>query len=129
MSPHVSRARIEEVVKRVGATAYVHQKVKTYSNAQRQRLALAQALLHQPSLLLIEPIGPDLDILHEYVDLLRELADEEGIAVIITSPLLSVMERVCDRVGIIHEGRLVSMRNFRDFRDPHQKQDGGEQIG
>lgn len=113
----VTNERIDEVVQLVGLTARIHEKVKTYSLGMRQRLGLAQALLHSPSVLILDEPTNGLDPagIREIRDYLRKLAREEGLAVIVSSHLLSEMELMCDRIGIIQNGKLKGVQTVTDF--------------
>ncbi|WP_339303629.1 ABC transporter ATP-binding protein [Paenibacillus sp. FSL R5-0519] len=115
MSPGVTKERIAETIERVGLTARIHDKVKTYSLGMRQRLGVAQAILHKPKLLVLdEPTnGLDPQGIRELRDYLRELTQEEGITVFVSSHLLSEMELMCDTVAIIQNGKLIDVRNLR----------------
>lgn len=116
MSPGVTKERIAETIERVGLTARIHDKVKTYSLGMRQRLGVAQAILHRPKLLVLdEPTnGLDPQGIRELRDYLRLLTREEGITVFVSSHLLSEMELMCDTVAIIQNGKLIDVRNLRD---------------
>lgn len=113
----ISQERINEVVKLVGLENRIHDKVKTYSLGMRQRLGLAQALLHKPSLLILDEPTNGLDPagIREIRDYLRKLAKEEGLAVFVSSHLLSEMELMCDRIGILQHGKLIDVQNVKDF--------------
>lgn len=113
----VSKERIAEVVKLVGLSERIHEKVKTYSLGMRQRLGLAQALLHSPSVLILDEPTNGLDPagIREIRDYLKRLAREEGLAVIVSSHLLSEMELMCDRIGIIQKGKLIGVETVNDF--------------
>jgi len=115
MSPGVTKERIAETIERVGLTARIHDKVKTYSLGMRQRLGVAQAILHKPKLLVLdEPTnGLDPQGIRELRDYLRQLTQEEGITVFVSSHLLSEMELMCDTVAIIQNGKLIDVRNLR----------------
>lgn len=115
MSPGVTKERIVETIERVGLTARIHDKVKTYSLGMRQRLGVAQAILHKPKLLVLdEPTnGLDPQGIRELRDYLRQLTQEEGITVFVSSHLLSEMELMCDTVAIIQNGKLIDVRNLR----------------
>lgn len=117
MVPGVTKHRIQEVVELVGLENRIHDKVKTYSLGMRQRLGVAQALLHKPSLLILDEPTNGLDPagIRELRDYLRRLTVEEGISVIVSSHLLSEMELMCDRVAIIQGGKLVDVRKLKDF--------------
>lgn len=117
MMTGISKERIDEVVKLVGLEKRIHDKVKTYSLGMRQRLGLAQALLHKPSLLILDEPTNGLDPagIREIRDYLRKLAKEEGLAVLVSSHLLSEMELMCDRIGILQHGVLIDVQNVREF--------------
>ncbi|GMA50681.1 putative ABC transporter ATP-binding protein YhcH [Alicyclobacillus contaminans] len=116
MSTGVGEERIREVVKLVGLEQRIHDKVKTYSLGMRQRLGLAQALLRKPDVLILDEPTNGLDPagIRELRDHLRTLAKRDGVAVIVSSHLLSEMELMCDRVAIIQSGKLVDVRTIRN---------------
>lgn len=117
MSKGVTKQRIDEVVKLVGLEQRIQEKVKTYSLGMRQRLGLAQALLRKPDVLILDEPTNGLDPagIRELRDHLRTLAKQEGLAVIVSSHLLSEMELMCDRVAIIQAGKLVDVQSMRDM--------------
>ncbi|MCL6459029.1 MAG: ABC transporter ATP-binding protein [Gorillibacterium sp.] len=117
MVPGVSRERIQEVVRLVGLENRIHEKVKRYSLGMRQRLGVAQALLHKPSLLILDEPTNGLDPagIRELRDYLHKLAQEENISVVVSSHLLAEMELMCDRIGIIQNGRLIDVKLMKDF--------------
>ncbi|MFD0714305.1 ABC transporter ATP-binding protein [Paenibacillus sp. GCM10027626] len=112
MVPGISRQRIDEVVELVGLRERIHDKVKTYSLGMRQRLGVAQAIMHKPSLLILDEPTNGLDPagIRELRDYLRKLTREEGITIFVSSHLLSEMELMCDRVAIIQSGKLIDVR-------------------
>src|SRR3954453_20630546 len=111
MVPGVTKERIDEVVALVKLGERIHDKVKKYSLGMRQRLGVAQALLHRPSLLILDEPTNGLDPagIRELRDYLRHLTRTEGISVIVSSHLLSEMELMCDRVAILQRGKLVNV--------------------
>lgn len=117
MQPGVTKERIDEVVKLVKLEDRIHDKVKKYSLGMRQRLGVAQALLHRPDLLILDEPTNGLDPagIRELRDYLRHLTRTEGITVIVSSHLLSEMELMCDRVAILQKGKLVDIKPIRDF--------------
>lgn len=117
MYPDIRKERIEEVIKLVGLENRINDKVKTYSLGMRQRLGLAQALLHSPSLLVLDEPTNGLDPagIYELRNHLRNLAHKENIAVFVSSHLLTEMELMCDRVGIIQNGTLVDIQTLNDM--------------
>lgn len=100
--------RISEVVRLVGLEGDINEKVKSYSLGMRQRLGVAQALLHNPSLLILdEPTnGLDPQGIIEFRSYICSLA-KKGISVLISSHLLSEMELMCDRFAIIEKGKII----------------------
>lgn len=119
MYPDIKRERIDEVIKIVGLEKRIHDKIKTYSLGMRQRLGVAQALINSPKLLVLDEPTNGLDPagIHELRNHLRTLAREENIAVIVSSHLLSEMELMCDRVGILQNGKLVGIQNMKEMLD------------
>ncbi|WP_313998636.1 ABC transporter ATP-binding protein [uncultured Paenibacillus sp.] len=117
MIPGITRQRIDEVTELAGLTARIHDKVKTYSLGMRQRLGVAQAIMHKPSLLILDEPTNGLDPagIRELRDYLRLLARNEGITVFVSSHLLSEMELMCDRVAIIQNGRLIDIRPIERY--------------
>ena len=114
-----------EVVERVGLTKRITSKVRTYSHGMRQRLALAQALLPEPELLLLdEPTdGLDPDGIKWFRDFILGLREEKGMTVLFNSHLLAEVEIMCDRVAILREGQRVfegSVKNFREDEPIYQ---------
>jgi ABC-2 type transport system ATP-binding protein len=124
MIPGIGDDRIQEVIDLVGMTNRIHDKVKTYSLGMRQRLGIAQALLHKPSVLILDEPTNGLDPagIRELRDHLRKLTREEGISVIVSSHLLAEMELMCDRVAIIQNGKLVDVRLIKDYVQVDDKQ-------
>ncbi|GAA3413326.1 ABC transporter ATP-binding protein [Paenibacillus hodogayensis] len=114
----VTKERINEVVKLVGLQTRIHEKVKRYSLGMRQRLGVAQALLHKPSVLIFDEPTNGLDPagIRELRDYLRALAQQEGIAIIVSSHLLSEMELMCDRIAIIQAGKLIDVRSMSELK-------------
>jgi len=117
MYQHISKERIEAVINVLGLTTRAHDKVSTYSLGMRQRLGLAQALLHKPSLIVLDEPTNGLDPagIHEFRDHLRMLAKKEKIAILVSSHLLTEMELLCDRIGIIQNGTLIDIQSVNDL--------------
>lgn len=110
MQRGIDAARIQEVVDIVRLDGRIHDKVKTYSLGMRQRLGIAQALLGRPRLLILdEPTnGLDPKGIKELRAFIRVLADQ-GMALFISSHLLSEIQLMCDRVAIISQGRVLAV--------------------
>ena len=105
----VQKKRVEEVLEIVDLRDRAGDPVKVYSLGMRQRLGIAQALLPTPELIILdEPTnGLDPQGIHETRNLIRRLRDEFKLTVLFSSHLLTEIEQLCNRVGIIHEGRLL----------------------
>lgn len=123
MSKGVTKEKIAEVVELVGLTDRIKDKVKTYSLGMRQRLGLAQCLLHDPDVLILDEPTNGLDPagIREIRDHIRMLARERNMAVIVSSHLLSEMEMMCDRIGIIQQGKLIDVQLVHDFVNGEEK--------
>ncbi len=108
-SAHVPRRELEEAVEIVGLTGRIGDPVRTYSHGMRQRLALAQALVPAPELVLLdEPTeGLDPEGIHEIRSLIQKLNRERGLTVLFSSHLLSEVEQLCDRVAVLNQGRKI----------------------
>lgn len=109
--------RIPEVLELVGLTGREKQKIKTFSKGMQQRVGIACALLPDPDLLFLDEPTSALDPIgrKEVRNLLRYLKDQ-GKTIFLNSHLLSEVENVCDRIGIIHNSRLVISGTFEDLR-------------
>ncbi|MEK4028704.1 ABC transporter ATP-binding protein [Pseudobacillus sp. FSL P4-0506] len=119
MQKGITKERIDEVIELVGLSDRIHDKVKTYSLGMRQRLGIAQSLLHKPKILILDEPTNGLDPagIKEIRQYIRDLAEKEGMAVIVSSHLLSEMEMMCDRIGIIQKGRLINVQSVHDWVD------------
>ena len=109
LSGGVAKKRVEEVLDIVDLRNRAHDPVKVYSYGMRQRLGIAQALLPTPEIIILdEPTnGLDPQGIHETRKLIRRLRDELKLTVLLSSHLLTEIEQLCNRVGIIHAGRLL----------------------
>jgi ABC-2 type transport system ATP-binding protein len=105
----VPEAKLREVIAWVGLEKRIRDRVGTYSHGMRQRLALAQALLPQPELLILdEPTdGLDPEGIVEFRRQILELRDQLGLTVLLSSHLLTEVEQVCDEVVILQGGKKV----------------------
>lgn len=119
----VDEETMRKVVAEVGLSDRIGSKVATYSHGMRQRLALAQSLLPEPRLLLLdEPTdGLDPEGIKWFRDFILRLRDERGITVLFNSHLLNEVEQMCDRVAIIRGGELVYVGGVSDLADEHRR--------
>jgi ABC-2 type transport system ATP-binding protein len=108
------RESVDEVVELVKMSQRVNDKVKSYSLGMRQRIGIAQALLHTPRLLVLDEPTNGLDPIgiKELRDLLKYLAKNAGVGVFISSHLLSEMELMCDRIYIIDNGVMIGEKTI-----------------
>lgn len=114
MGKGLTESRIKEVLNLMGLQEAMHKKVKTYSLGMRQRLGIAQALLHKPSILILDEPTNGLDPagIREMRDYLKKAAKEEGLAVLVSSHLLSEIELMCNEVVVIQQGKLVTVKQL-----------------
>ncbi|SFJ17442.1 bacitracin transport system ATP-binding protein [Paenibacillus sp. UNC496MF] len=109
---------IEEALSSVGLIDASNQKVKDYSLGMKQRLGIARALLHHPELLILDEPTNGLDPagIKEIRQLFLNLARLRGITIMISSHLLSEVEQLATRVGIIHQGSLMEEIDYADLQ-------------
>ncbi|MFP6885554.1 MAG: ABC transporter ATP-binding protein [Roseibacillus sp.] len=113
----------QRIVEEVDLSDRVHSRVSSYSHGMRQRLALAQALLPEPRLLLLdEPTdGLDPEGIKWFRDFILRLRAERGMTVLFNSHLLPEVEQMCDRVAIVRRGRKVYDGELEGIADDHVK--------
>lgn len=114
----VDKKRIDEVVNLVGLENRIHDKVSKYSLGMRQRLGVAQAILHKPTLLILdEPTnGLDPEGIKSMRELLVKLAKEEHMAILISSHNLAELESFCTKVCIIKNGEIIETSDIQDVK-------------
>ena len=113
---NVSKKRIDEVLEIVGLTDRREDKVKAYSQGMKQRLGIAQALLCDPKLLILDEPTNGLDPrgMKEVRDLIRKLS-KEGITILLSSHILHEVEQVCTSMAIINLGKLIKIGSVYDL--------------
>lgn len=102
--------KIKSLAVRVGLAEYIDNKVATYSKGMRQRLGIADVLIKDPRIVIMdEPtLGIDPKGIGELLELIRELSEKDGRTVLVSSHHLHQMEKICDRVGIFVNGKLIA---------------------
>lgn len=108
----VTAERIDEVLELVDMKDRATDKIKKYSLGMKQRIGVAQAIVHKPKLLILDEPTNGLDPagIKELRDILKKLAHEENTAVFVSSHMLAEMELMCDRVAIIHKGSILAVK-------------------
>lgn len=111
---NIPSERIDEVIKIVGLEARINDKIAKYSLGMRQRLGIAQAILHSPKLLVLDEPTNGLDPagIKDLREIFKKLAHEEGCAVFVSSHMLAELELMCDRVAIIDHGKVVDIKTL-----------------
>ena len=108
--------RVGEVLERVGLSHAAGRQVRTYSRGMRQRLGLAQAIVHRPRLVILDEPMSGLDPLgRRDVRLLIQEVARGGVTVFFSSHILSDVEALCDRVGVVAGGKLVAVGRVEDL--------------
>lgn len=124
--PDRAASRGKELLHLFGLTDWSDELIESFSHGMKQRLVMASALLHEPEVLVIdEPmVGLDPRGTRMLKNLFRGLRDR-GVTLLLSTHTLSVAEEICDRVAIIHKGRLVSVGTVEDLRGLSHKHEAG----
>jgi len=116
--PDITKEKIDEIVKLVGMEKRIYDKVRTYSLGMKQRIGIAQALLHDPKLLILdEPTnGLDPNGIKDMRKFLIGLARKKNISILVSSHILSEMEQLCDTVAIIDGGKILEVKTLEQIK-------------
>lgn len=116
--------RINELLERVGMTYAADQKTGTYSRGMRQRLGVADVLMKDPKVIIMdEPtLGIDPEGMRELLVLIRKLSREDGRTILISSHQLYQIQQICDRVGIFVDGNLIACGKISELGKQVQKE-------
>jgi ABC-2 type transport system ATP-binding protein len=117
MSPDQTGRRMEELLRLFSLNEAADDPIDSYSHGMQQKTSLAAALMHDPKVLVLdEPtVGLDPKSARLIKDLLQQLADR-GSAVFLSTHILEIAERMCDRIGIINHGRLIAVGTIEELR-------------
>lgn len=115
---NVDSKRLDEVIKLVGLENRIKDKVSKYSLGMRQRLGIAQAILHRPNLLILdEPTnGLDPEGIKQLRELLKKLAKNENMGILISSHNLAELESFCNKIAIIQNGEIVESSTIEEAK-------------
>lgn len=115
---NIPKSRVEEVIELVGLKSRIHDKVSKYSLGMRQRLGIAQAIIHNPNLLILdEPTnGLDPSGIHDLKKIIKKLA-KSGMAIIVSSHILSELESFCTKVCFINNGKIIKKIKIDDLKN------------
>ena len=115
--------RSHEVLQYVGMDEERYRMVETYSAGMKQRIKLAQALIHDPELLFLDEPTAGMDPIgrQEMLDLIRDISTAKGIHIILSSHLLPDIEYACQDVVVIRQGKLVIQGNIEQLKDTHHR--------
>ncbi len=115
----VGEERIDTLIRRVGLADVAERPVETYSKGMRQRLGLADALVKDPAVLVLDEPTTAIDPagVVEVLALIRSISRDQGVAVLLSSHLLHQVQQVCDRVAIFVSGRVVGQGTMRHLAE------------
>ena len=112
----IDKAHVEIVIEQTGLLSEAHKKIEQLSKGYRQRVGLANALLHNPEVLILdEPTtGLDPNQLIEIRDLIKKVAKESGKTVLLSTHIMQEVEAICDRVIILNKGKLIHDKSIKE---------------
>ena len=133
-----AREKAMELIKRTGLEDQLKKKAGKYSRGMRQRLGLADVLIKNPEIIILdEPTsGIDPAGVQEFIELIRWLSKEKGLTVLFSSHHLDQVQKVCDRVGLFSNGKILALIDMTELKDKKQElsdiynhyfEEGGEQ--
>jgi ABC-2 type transport system ATP-binding protein len=123
LRPGTQAQTVAEVIERLGLSTYADRRAGTLSHGNAQRLGLAKALMHRPELLILDEPANGLDPagIVEIRNLLTNLARDHGVTIFMSSHILAEVSLIAQRVGIIHEGRLLQEFNMDELEGKRQQ--------
>lgn len=111
------RARVDELIERFGISEYADARVEKLSSGMKQKVSIARTIAHDPPVLIFDEPSVGLDVINALAmqQIIRELRDE-GKAIIFSSHIMSEVERLCDRIAVIHRGRVLAIGTLEELR-------------
>lgn len=111
-------ARVEALVTRFGITEYQNARVEKLSSGMKQKVSIARTVAHDPPVLIFDEPTVGLDVMNalEMVRVIREMRDE-GKTIIFSSHIMSEVEKLCDRIAIVHRGQLLALGTLAELRE------------
>lgn len=118
-----ARKKIEGLLELFGMTEVADKKLKGFSTGMTQKIGLAQALLNDPQVLFLDEPTAGLDPIgrHDFLQHIQKLAHDEGVTVMFSTHILSDIESICERVAIIHKGRLLAAGLLEELKQRHSE--------
>ena len=118
LAPERVDARVEELIERFGIGEYADARVEKLSSGMKQKVAIARTLAHDPPVLIFDEPTVGLDVLNamSLLEVVEELR-EEGRTVIYSSHIMSEAERICDRIAVLHRGRILALGTLAELQE------------
>ena len=118
LPPDRVKARVDELVERFGIGEYADARVEKLSSGMKQKVAIARTLAHDPPVLIFDEPTVGLDVLNamSLLEIVEELRSE-GRTVIYSSHIMSEAERLCDRIAVLHRGRILALGTLDELRE------------
>ena len=122
LPPSESRTRAADILRHVGLDEERYRPIGEYSTGMKQRVKLAQALVHDPAIVLLDEPTAGLDPAgrEEMLDLIRRIGGEFGISIVLSSHLMGDVERTCDRIIVLEGGRVIEEGDVSGFTEETQ---------
>ena len=113
-----AKARVDMLIERFGISAYADTRVDKLSSGMKQKVSIARTVAHDPPILIFDEPTVGLDVLNaiEMIDAIRELRDE-GKTVLFSTHIMSEMEKLCDRIAIVHAGKILACETLDGHRE------------
>jgi len=110
--------RVDALISRFGIQEYAHARIEKLSTGMKQKVSIARTIAHDPPVLIFDEPTVGLDVLNalEMVKVIRELRDE-GKTIIFSSHIMSEVEKLCDRIAIVHRGQLLALGTLASLRE------------